>query len=245
MNETGIYKIQSKLKTNRCYVGSAVNFKERRREHLKLLRGGRHHSIKLQRHYDKYGENDLIFSLIIGCDKEALIVHEQFYIDALSPYFNICRYAGNTIGQRPMLGKKCSDETKKKISIANKGRKHPYRKRTPEQIEKTRQALLGRKRTPEAREKMSLAKKGKKLGPRGPITEETRRKMSISQKGNRNALGAKRSPETIMQMSLRMKGKPSCFKGRHMTSEHKTKMIATRKRNKLLKEQAQNIFSHV
>lgn len=246
MKASGIYRIQSTKKPERVYVGSAVNLEARWKEHLKQLRGHRHHSIKLQRHYDKYGEIDLTFNPIVCCDKENLITYEQFYIDALAPYFNICRNAGNTLGQKPWLGRKMSEETKKKLSIANKGKRKGIKGKplSPERIQQLREINTGRKMSLESRMKMSAAKKGKARAGR-PHTEESKRKMSIARMGNKNALGAKRSPEVILQMSLRMKGKPSPFKGRHMTDEHKAKMIATRQHNRLLKEQLLNTPSHV
>ena len=53
--KSGIYKIQSKCKPDRIYIGSAINIEGRKRAHFSRLKHGYHHSIKLQRHYDKYG----------------------------------------------------------------------------------------------------------------------------------------------------------------------------------------------
>lgn len=246
MKSSGIYKIQSIIKPDRIYVGSAVNLEERWRKHKQHLRKQCHHNPKIQHHYNKYGEADLEFKVIVCCDKETLIAYEQFYIDALNPYFNICRNAGNTLGQKPWLGRKMSEETKKKLSIANKGKRKGIKGKplSPERIQHLREINTGRKMSLESRQKMSAAKKGKPRAGR-PHTEESKRKMSIARMGNKNALGAKRSPEVILQMSQRMKGKPSPFKGKHMTEEHKAKMIESRQRNRLLKELLQNTPSHV
>ena len=53
MKISGIYKIQSKLKPDRIYIGSAVNIRTRWNVHLCNLRNSMHHSKKLQRHFDK------------------------------------------------------------------------------------------------------------------------------------------------------------------------------------------------
>jgi group I intron endonuclease len=112
MQSSGIYKIQSSIHPEKIYIGSAVNIDNRRYEHLKKLRRNKHHSIKLQNHYNKYGEYDLIFSTIFECPKENLLIHEQSYIDALDPYFNICKVAGNTLGVKGAW----SEETIKRFS---------------------------------------------------------------------------------------------------------------------------------
>jgi group I intron endonuclease len=123
---TLIYKIQSQLHPERCYIGSAVNISNRKYEHLKKLRRNKHHSIKLQNHYNKHGESDLIFTVLLGCDKEDLIIYEQYFIDALSPWFNICKKAGNTLGIKGVW----SEETKKRFSeyrkVNSKGEKNNF-----------------------------------------------------------------------------------------------------------------------
>lgn len=109
---SGIYKISSLAFPDRCYIGSAKDFAERKRGHLNTLRKGTHANPKLQFHYNKYGCNDLIFSVIKEVLPLYLILWEQFFIDQVNPYFNICRIAGNSIG-RPQ-----SEETKLKRSIS-------------------------------------------------------------------------------------------------------------------------------
>ena len=46
------------------YVGSAVNFKRRRRKHRKSLRKGTHHSPHLQNAWNKYGEDNFKFDVL-------------------------------------------------------------------------------------------------------------------------------------------------------------------------------------
>lgn len=109
-NASGIYQIQSKI-NGKIYIGSAVNFIARKKEHFHDLKNINHHSFKLQRHCNKYGENDLVFGIIEFCDKEKLIEREQYYIDILKPEFNIAKDA-----KSPMLGRNHTEETKSKIS---------------------------------------------------------------------------------------------------------------------------------
>lgn len=121
MKLSGIYKIQSIIKSNRCYIGSAVDISDRWKVHLCLLRKGNHHSIKLQNHYNKYGETDFHFSILLNCEKEDLKKVEQYFINSYLPWFNINKNADNR------LGTKQSEESKMKSSISNKG-KHSEKK---------------------------------------------------------------------------------------------------------------------
>jgi len=140
----GIYQIQSKIRSGRKYIGSAINIKQRWCLHLSQLKRQKHHSIKLQRHFNKYGDADLQFSILVCCEKEDLIKHEQFFIDGHLPYFNICKTAGNMAGHIPW----------------NKGTKGMFSK---EAIEKMSKSRLGNKN--------SLGRtgwnKGKKIGTSG------------------------------------------------------------------------------
>ncbi len=113
---SGIYKIQSIAHPERFYIGSAKDIRGRMREHLNRLKRGNHANPILQNHFNKYGEEDLNFTVITYCELSELIKTEQFYIDSLNPPINICRVAGNTIG-RPQ-----SEETRRKRSIAMTGK---------------------------------------------------------------------------------------------------------------------------
>ena len=74
---TGIYKIQSKTKPERFYIGSAVDIKHRWWGHKSDLLKDEHHSSKLQRHVNKYGFDDLDFSVEEECIKDDLLKEES------------------------------------------------------------------------------------------------------------------------------------------------------------------------
>jgi len=118
MKISGIYQIQSKIKPERIYIGSAININQRWNRHLYTLKSGIHRNIKLQRHFNRYGEIDLQFSILLGCEKEYLIANEQFFIDSYNPYFNI------NINASSRLGSILSEETRKKISQSLIGKHH-------------------------------------------------------------------------------------------------------------------------
>lgn len=97
MNKIGIYKIVNKI-NQKSYVGSSVRLIYRHKRHLSDLRTNQHHSLALQRAYNKYGESNFEFTIIEYCNNSNILEREQYYIDALKPEYNICRIAGNCLG---------------------------------------------------------------------------------------------------------------------------------------------------
>ena len=153
--------------------------------------------MKLQRHYNKYGKEDLKYEIILCCDKDDLIRTEQYFIDMYKPYFNLCFVAGSCVGF------KHTEETKKKMSNSTKGFRHS---------EETKQLMsdiaMGIKKSPEARAKMSKAKKGKPTwnkGLKGVYTEEYKRKISEARRGKATTTGMrwKLSKEMIEKIKIK------------------------------------------
>lgn len=117
MKIVGIYKIQSVIKPERFYIGSSINMTKRWNLHLELLRKNKHGNLKLQRHYNKHGESDLQFSIILNCEKQDILKLEQEYLDSYKPYFNILKVAGSPLGHHWTW----PEESKKKFSEKKKG----------------------------------------------------------------------------------------------------------------------------
>ena len=248
---SGIYKIESKIKPNRIYIGSAVSFYTRWMNHLSDLRTGDHGNKKLQHHFNKYGEDDLIFSIVEECDKNILLNKEQGYIDRLNPYFNICKIAGSS------LGLKRSDETKKKIGDHWRGTKHSEQhkiniinglkghknslghKDTEETIKKKSEKAKGNTHgfqkgvVPWNKGKKGLQKAwnngitGESSHMKGKInnvmTDETRQKISESLKGKTAWNKGVKGKQIAWNKGIKM-NKPSWNKGKHHTEEHKQKL---------------------
>lgn len=199
---SGIYQIQSKIKPHKIYVGSAINMNERWHQHLNLLKRNKHGNIKLQRHHNKYGVDDLQFTLLLECDKCELINNEQKHIDLIKPEFNICKIANSS------LGVKRTKVTIDKLSKWQKGiKKGPLDKSICLKISITNK---GRKVSPETRLKISNSLKGVKL------TEERKLNISKSLTGRKltySQIGRKHSEETKRKISLinsgRKRGTPS------------------------------------
>lgn len=195
---SGIYVIRNKINGKR-YVGSAAEFSRRFRRHKGCLARKEHHSLKLQRAWDKYGADAFEFVVLEVVDKAQLLEREQYWIDALSAYgpngYNMIPKAANH------LGAKRGPEASARMSAGQRGRKHPPEtiakiiaaiKQRPPMSDETRAKLsaanAGAKRSPEAIRNMTAGQRaffeaGKQ---RVPITEETRRKLAETSKGRRH-----------------------------------------------------------
>jgi len=197
--DCGIYKIQSKCKPGKFYIGSAVDCKSRKRQHLYDLRHNKHHNRIIQNHYNKYGEGDLNFSIVEQFDfmsMEHLVEKEQYYINTLKPTMNINIYA---TGSR--LGVPHTPESCLKMSLSHQGQVscNKGKKASLETIAKLRESHLGqpssmkgKKHKPESILKMSIARKGKPSPRKGThLTEE--QKQNLREKN----LGKKYSQETL------------------------------------------------
>lgn len=55
------------ISTRKYYIGSTINYKERKRVHFKDLKENRHHNIYLQRSFNKHGINSFKFIVIETC----------------------------------------------------------------------------------------------------------------------------------------------------------------------------------
>lgn len=109
-----------------------------------------------------------------------------------------------------IVGRKCSEETKRKISEANKG-KHP----SEETRRKLSESHKGKKFSEETKRKMSKSLKGRK--GKSP-SEETRAKLSRATKGR------PKSVETRRRMSIARKGRKIPNKGHKISNETRKNM---------------------
>jgi hypothetical protein len=201
----GVYIIKSKIRPDRVYVGSATSVRDRWNTHRWTLRKGTHHSIKQQRHYDKYGEEDLMFEVLCICEKHELANMEQLFMDLYSPWFNSYPTARSPLGhvlseetknkiRESNLGRKRSDETKRRIGDSSRGRQVSLetRQKLRELALGERNNFYGRHHTEETKAKISESKKGRYTGSDNPFygkshTPEAREKMRQHHRDSRGS----------------------------------------------------------
>lgn len=153
LNISAIYRITT-IHNSKIYIGSAVNIRTRWKYHRRDLRRNKHHSKYLQRVYNKYGENNLKYEILLQCPKEYLIKLEQWFLNNLIPWntvigYNTNKIANSTLGtkrsqefrerasviqQNRTWSTAMSEEGKKRLSELKKGKPHPKSKELLEKI---------------------------------------------------------------------------------------------------------------
>lgn len=154
LNTGGIYMIQN-LVNYKTYVGRSLNLRKRWIQHKWHLRHNCHHSLSLQRAWNKYGETSFKFTpILIGIsDESSLCNAENYYIDSYGSMTSVNGYnlAPSSGTNR---GVKYSEESRKKMSASQLGRTLSQEHR--EKISKT---LTGTKFTQERLENRKKVKK--------------------------------------------------------------------------------------
>lgn len=160
--KSGIYKILNST-TGKFYIGSAVYIKNRWATHKCLFRKNKHNNTYMQNAWNKYGEDDFIFSVLEYCDKKELLNKEQLWIDWLTPNYNLILTAGNCLGYKhsnlakSKMKKPKSDTHKRAISLAREGM--TFTKAHSDNISK------GKKGMPINGSNSAKSRLGKKRGP--------------------------------------------------------------------------------
>lgn len=172
-----IYKITNII-NNKFYIGSTIRAKHiRKYEHMSSLRLNNHPNNYLQRSFNKYGEENIKFSIIeelkfptnysVEYINEYVLSREFYYVESLNPEYNIKRSI-----ERGKTGYRHSEETRKKISESNK--KVIKKPLTQDHKDKIGKAHLGKNPhnwSIESRNKASKSAIGRKH------TEESKRKI--------------------------------------------------------------------
>ena len=78
----GVYQIKNTINGKR-YIGSSNQVKRRFYLHKWDLRRGKHHSITLQRSWDKHGKAAFLFKPILYCSVDDLHFYEQLFLDKM------------------------------------------------------------------------------------------------------------------------------------------------------------------
>lgn len=165
---SGIYRILNKINGN-CYIGSSPNVEKRYKHHLSTLRHNSSRCSILQKAFNKYGEDNFEFQVILCCKPEYRLYYEQQLIRELNSQYNVFTNVSDsplrqfTFTEQSKLkmsiahkGKKLSEQHKHNISLANKGR--VFSKESKDKIRKAKQNTT---LSQETIKKMSEAKKGK------------------------------------------------------------------------------------
>lgn len=192
--KSGIYIIFN-IENKKIYFGSSKDLYSRERSHFNNLKANRHCNKKLQNDFNKYGEESFKFYIIkyVENDKQKLFKEEQFFLDLFlnnkpELLYNIEPIAGSTRLRQHDI------ETRKKMSKSHTGIKVKIKRIVSEETKKKLSIInKGKKLSKETCEKISIAHKGKsKPKPKGEeswmskLTEEDVRNIKIRIKNESN-----------------------------------------------------------
>lgn len=111
------------MRSNKVYIGSSVNVKKRWSMHRCSLRRGDHHCVRLQRSWNKYGEQEFAFEIVeFVSNKGDLRNREQCWLDvtkASDPDFGF----NSSPDAERNSGRKWTEEQRARHSKAMTGRK--------------------------------------------------------------------------------------------------------------------------
>lgn len=164
----GIYKITNP--SNKVYIGQSKNIIERFKGYKKLY-GKTNRQIKLYNSIKKYGFENHIFEIIEECIFDNLNTRERYWQD----YYDVTSKNGLNLllvntNEKPRI---YSKETRDRMSIGAKNKNYP----SEETRRKISESNRGKKHSVETKRKLSIAHKGK------IITEEHRKNLVISHLG--------------------------------------------------------------
>lgn len=90
LHKCGVYVIENTENLHR-YVGQSVDIYERWNSHKRALRCGKHTNQYLQNAWNLYGEKKFIFNVLEFCRQDELDFRETFWMERLSPEYNISK----------------------------------------------------------------------------------------------------------------------------------------------------------
>jgi hypothetical protein len=183
----------------------------------------RTHKITSKEYYDRFLKKDGE-GICPVCGKETSFKNLNL------GYYNFCSCKCAASGENnPFFGKHHSEETKKKISDAEKGKhlSEKTRKKMSESRKGEKNPFYGKHHSEETKEKISNANKGKHH------SEKTKKKISDAHKGENNYnYGKHLSEETKKKLSDAIKGENHPNYGKHLSEETKKKISDAQKGEK-------------
>lgn len=207
-----VYQIVN-LVNGKRYIGSTAYFNHRQSSHAWRLNSGHHHSVALQRAWNKYGSESFECSVLeVVHDVSQLLSREQYWLERCTHEYNI---AEDTTAF--MRGKRHSESLKQVLSEMNSGSGNPFfgKKHTEKTREFLRQKVLAQ-----------IAEHGCGLRTGAVLSEETKRKISMANTGKPGPVMSEDGLRRLRESKL---GENNPNFGKKLSAETRAKMSASKK----------------
>jgi group I intron endonuclease len=178
---------------NKLYIGKAVNIRKRWGKHLSAAKNKNPKDyFYIHEAINKHGPDNFIIEEITNCETESEAL--KIETNCMKLYNTLNKSVGYNLKESGIgtSGRIVTDETKRKISIANTGKK-----RTKETKIKMGLAHIGGKRTEATKQKMRESR-----AKQAPMSDESKKKLSETKK----KLNLKMSDETKAKHSITFRG---------------------------------------
>lgn len=178
MRKSVIYCIRN-IVTGKRYVGSAVRgLADRKYQHRRQLLAGKHHSILLQRAWDKYGPSAFEWIVLEVGERDTLIQLEQHWLDKLDACnpragYNISPTAGSNAGAAFYKSESFRQKHREKAKRMGLGLSHPPRSAIHSINQGRTQTKLSDQQIIRIRERLSLGHYQKDIAKDYGVCQQT------------------------------------------------------------------------
>ena len=183
----GIYEIRNTLH-GKCYIGAAINIKQRLYVHKSALRRNKHHNKELQKDWNIHGEAGFSFKVLEYLDESDYVgARERYWItvlktDTFANGYNVNKGACGAPGVRQPI----NEQRRQKLIENNIKRwQNPeYKERVSKAISAARRGQPRKPHSPETYAKIAAANRARAHLQVGvPLPQSTRDKMSSTRLG--------------------------------------------------------------
>jgi group I intron endonuclease len=154
-NSSGVYALICMV-TNKVYIGSSIKLGARFLDYMQPAYLGSRPNSPLVKAIIKYGYINFCFTVLETCKPYEVLEREQYWLDLISPEYNLSPTAGST------LGVSLSTETKAKLRAVRLGKTHSLetRKLMSDTRKGSNAYWYGKTHSEESKAKISTAKQG-------------------------------------------------------------------------------------
>jgi group I intron endonuclease len=124
---SGIYRVINTV-AKECYVGKTKGIKKRVHEHFRLLRKNQHPNDRLQKAFNRDGQEAFTWEVEVLCDDpEDLIAIEEAFLQGRAAFTEPSTYNISCTSHAPMAHRRHSEEVRQRIRLGRRASTFDYK----------------------------------------------------------------------------------------------------------------------